>query len=201
MRLRAVRRHGDCYCQAGAAWPACDAQRRADTKPPDGIKQQHIRETRGIRQYRTAVGVIALAAASGAAAIGLLGAPDAARVTTAERGGLEVYGPRLIRTGEFFEMRFRAHAIDDLDEAVITVEDGIWRDITVNTMIPAPTEETHEDGEFRFTLGPLEAGQTFLLKVDLQINPDHFGGNTGTIGLHDGSELIAELTYELGVLP
>jgi hypothetical protein len=122
-------------------------------------------------------------------------------MATAERASLEVFGPRQIRTGEIFEMRFRIDAIDDLDEAVISVDEAIWEDITVNTTIPAAVEETHEDGAYRFTLGPIAAGSSYLFKADLQINPDHFGGNTGTIGLHDGSELIAELTYELGVLP
>lgn len=112
-----------------------------------------------------------------------------------------MYGPQLIRTGEFFEMRFRIDTAEPLAEAVIAVDEGIWRDITVNTMIPAATEETHDDGAFRFTLGPLEADVSYLYKVDLQINPDFFGRNEGRIGLYDGDRLITELTYELGVLP
>ncbi|MFN2483476.1 MAG: hypothetical protein ABR509_00870 [Candidatus Limnocylindria bacterium] len=176
-------------------------ERRADTKPPDGITQQHIRETRGIRQYRTGIGVAVLAAAAGAAAVGLFGAPDTARSARDDRASLEVFGPQVIRTGEIFEMRFRVAADEDIDEAVISVDEAIWEDITVNTTIPAAVEETHENGTYRFTLGPLTAGSSYLFKADLQINPDHFGGNTGTIGLHDGSELIAELTYELRVLP
>ena len=171
------------------------------TKAPDGIRQEHIRETRGIQQYRSAVGVIVLGAAVVAAAIGLLGAPEEARTASSAAASLEVYGPRLIRTGEFFEMRFRIETSEPLSEATLAVDEQIWRDITVNTMIPAATEETHEDGAFRFTLGPLDADTSFLYKVDAQINPDFFGRNAGRIGLYDGDELITELTYELGVLP
>ncbi len=136
-----------------------------------------------------------------AAGLGFFGAPDAARSARGERASLEVFGPRVIRTGEIFEMRFRVRAIDDLDTAIIRVDEAIWEDITINTTVPAATEETHEDGAYRFSIGPLAAGTSYLFKADLQINPDHFGANNGTIGLMDGSETLAEITYELGVLP
>ena len=48
-------------------------------------------------------------------------------------------------------------------------------------MIPAATEESGEDGEFRFAFGPIRAGTTFDLKVDAQVNPDIVGGNEGAL--------------------
>ena len=184
-----------------AALAAARATEDRATKAPDGVRQEHIRETRGIRQYRTAVGLIALTAAVVAAAIGVFGAPEAVRSASGTRAELEVHGPRQIRTGEFFEMRFRIDATEDLTDAVLGVDERIWQDITVNTMIPGPTDETYADGQYRFAFGELAAGQSFLFKVDAQINPDYFGPSAGQVSLYDGDELIAELAYELGVLP
>jgi hypothetical protein len=68
-------------------------------------------------------------------------------------------------------------------------------------MIPAATEETHEDGAYRFAFGPVPAGSAILFKVDAQINPDFRGVNAGAVRLLDGDRLLAELPYALTVLP
>src|SRR3712207_9251316 len=47
----------------------------------------------------------------------------------------EVFGPSLIRNGEFFEMRFRIRATETIGEPVIAVDDAVWEDLTVNTLI------------------------------------------------------------------
>ena len=62
---------------------------------------------------------------------------------------------------------------------MIGVEESLWEDMTVNTMIPGAADEASANGEFRFTFAELEPGTPFLLKVDLQVNPDIVAGNDG----------------------
>ena len=168
---------------------------------PDGIEPRHVAEKEGIRRHQSvmALGILTLVMVAGV--LGFFGRPDSARTATAPRAELEVFGPSLIRSGEFFEMRFRVRAEEALTDAVIAIDEGVWEDITVNTIIPGPVEETHEDGQFRFTIGEVPGGTEFLLKVDLQINPDFIGNNDGEIALFDGDDEITSLEYELGVLP
>ena len=168
---------------------------------PDGIVERDIAEKRGIRRRESAIALVALTLVVLGSLVGVFGRPDSARIATNERAELEVFGPSLIRNGEFFEMRFRVRAAETLSNAVIGIDEGVWEDITVNTIIPGPVEETHQDGQFRFTLGEVTAGSEFLLKVDLQINPDFVGENEGQIALFDSDEQITSLEYELGVLP
>ncbi len=168
---------------------------------PDGIERQHIDEKHGLRRHEATVALMALTLIVVAAAAGFMGRPESARTADGREARLEVFGPSLIRNGEFFEMRFRIRAVETISEPVLAVDDGIWEDLTVNTMIPAPVDETHRDGQFRFTLSELQPGAEFLLKVDLQINPDFIGQNAGHVSLLDGDRSITSLYYELGVLP
>ncbi len=171
------------------------------TPLPDGIEERHVAEKHGIRRHESVIALGLLTLVVVASLAGFFGRPDSARTATGDGAQLEVFGPSLIRNGEFFEMRFRVRAEETLTEAVIAVDEGVWEDLTVNTIIPAPVDETHEDGQFRFTLGEVPAGSEFLLKVDLQINPDFLGENVGQITLFDGDEVVTSLEYELGVLP
>jgi hypothetical protein len=62
-----------------------------------------------------------------AGVLGAFGAPDETRAAETARARLEVHGPRLIRNGEFFEMRFRAEARRPIRELVLAVDDGIGK--------------------------------------------------------------------------
>ena len=56
-------------------------------------------------------------------------------------------------------MRIDVEADGPITELVIGVDSALWEDMTVNTMIPAASDESSEDGEFRFTFAELEAGE------------------------------------------
>lgn len=135
--------------------------------------------------------------------VGLLGLLGRERDFRAEGNGvdLNVHAPEIIRNGEFFEMRIRVESSEPIDELVIGVGDGLWEDITVNTMIPAATEEEHAGGEFRFTFAGLEPNAPFLFKVDLQVNPDILGGNDGPVTVYDGERELASADVSITVLP
>jgi hypothetical protein len=131
------------------------------------------------------------------------GLPGHERDWRAEAGGvtLEIHGPAVIRSGEFMELRIRVEADAPIDELVIAVDEALWEDFTVNTMIPAAGEEASENGEFRFTFAELAAGTAFLFKVDLQVNPDIVGGNRGSIGVYDGDVPVVATDVGITVLP
>src|SRR3546814_4548345 len=83
-----------------------------------------------------------------------------------------------------------------LDDAVIAVTPALWHDMTVNTMIPAPAEESFKDGYFHFSYGPLDAGERLHVKIDGQINPPLFAGTRGEIAVFDGDRRIGARSEE-----
>ena len=171
-----------------------------DLKSPEGIEQRHIRDPQR-RGSSLPFGVLGLAVLLVASVLGAFGTE--ARVSKSAGGAeLTVDAPIRIRNGEFYEMVFEITAEDAIADLVLLVEPGVWRDVTVNTFIPAPTEETTLDGAFAFSFGPLEAGERFEVKVDAQVNPDHTpSANEGRISVADGDETLATVEYRLEVLP
>ena len=131
---------------------------------------------------------------------GLLGR-ESEWVATTNGVALRVHTSEIIRNGEFFEMRISVESDEPLDELVIGVAEPLWADMTVNTMIPAAADEASADGEFRFTFAELEANTPFLLKVDLQVNPDIVAGNFGALTVYDGEEPLATTDVNITVLP
>ncbi len=68
-------------------------------------------------------------------------------------------------------------------------------------MVPAATDETFEEGFFRYAYGPAEPGKPLRVKMDLQINPSRAGVNKGVIALFDGKRELARLPLQLEVRP
>jgi hypothetical protein len=174
----------------------------SDDRPPfpDGIDEPNVHPVAGWRRRASPLGLVPFAVVVGLALVGVLGHER----TWASSGGgvdLEVHAPEIIRNGEFFELRVRVTAAEAIDELAIGIEESLWEDITVNTMIPAAADEVSEDGEVRFTFAELAAGTDFLFKVDLQVNPDIIAGNDGTIAVYDGDERLTSADLTITVLP
>jgi hypothetical protein len=170
------------------------------TPPPDGIGEAHARPVEGWRHHASPLALVVLGAVIALGMAGLLGR-EAGWRAQANGVTLAVHSSEIIRNGEFFEMRISVEADAPLSELVIGVDEGLWEDMTVNTMIPGPADEASVDGEFRFAFAELEAYQTFLLKVDLQVNPDIVAGNRGAVTVYDGEEPLATTDVDITVLP
>jgi hypothetical protein len=166
---------------------------------PDGITDEHVQPPRGGR----GASPLSLLILAGVVALGPSGLAGRERSWSTEGGGAEVviHSSEVIRSGEFFEMRISIDSSEPVGELVIGVDASLWRDMTVNTMIPAAADERSEAGQFLFSFGALEPGETFDLKVDLQVNPDALGNNPGAVRVLDGERVLASVEVGIGVLP
>lgn len=137
-----------------------------------------------------------------AAGLGLTGGqPSPPKMIDFGDARLVVKTPTTIRNGEFFETDLTLTAQTPMADAVIAVSPGLWQDMTVNTMIPAPAEESFENGHFRFSYGALGAGESLHVKIDGQINPPLFAGASGEIAVLDGSRRVGAVPLRIKVLP
>ena len=172
----------------------------SSTPYPDGIDERHVRPLAGWRRHASPLSLAVFGAVVVLALTGLLGHE---RQWQAQGGStsLSVHMPEIIRNGEFFEMRVTVEAAEPISELVVGIDQALWEDMTVNTLIPAATDETSEDGEYRFTFAELAAGTPFLFKVDVQVNPDILGGNEGVVTVYDGDEELTRVGVQIAVLP
>lgn len=166
---------------------------------PDGIAARNLEPPRAGRNW---LSLAVLSLVMLAALIGLFGGGRSRPIVVdGAAARFEVASPRTIRNGEFFETRIRVEAKQPIAKAVLVVPASLWRDMTVNTMIPAPAEEKAERGAFRFDYGALKAGDVLDIKIDGQINPPLFAGTRGTVELADDQRPIASVPLTIRVLP
>jgi hypothetical protein len=168
--------------------------------PPDGIGEEHERPVEGWRRHASPLGLVVFGTVIALALTGLLGHERDWRAD-ANGAALQIHAPETTRSGEFLEMRIRVTSAEPIGELVIGVEGSLWEDLTVNTMIPAATEEESVNGEFRFVFAPLAPETAFDLKVDLQVNPDIVGGNDGLVTVYDGEQALVGTRISIMVLP
>jgi len=167
---------------------------------PEGISERHLTsgtERRAMWWRHGLVALVLLIALSGL----LGGAPAPTERAAAPAATLAVTTPDRLRNGMFFETRVSALAKGPIADAVVAVPAAMWRDVTVNSMIPAPSEEEYADGEFRFHFGPLAKGDRLELKIDGQMNPARYARSSGRLRLLDGGAELAAVPLTLQVIP
>jgi hypothetical protein len=171
-----------------------------DVQWPDGIKPRHIHEAHG-SGFRSLGSIILLGLLLAASLFGLFGIRDT--LTAAGDGvRLAVEGPKRIRSGEYFEMLFTIETEREIRDAALSVDTRIWHDVTINTIIPQPTEEDFRDGSFEFHFGALPPGSRLAVKIDGQINPAYPPGlNEGKVAVVDGAAILAAVEYSMRILP
>lgn len=173
---------------------------------PSGLFPRHLEPQRrlpGPLQVRASpFSIVLLGAILAAAMLGVFGGkPYAQRTVESSEAALTVIAPEVLRDGMFFEMRFEVLAKQPIAEPVLAVESTLWRDVTINTFIPAPTDEEYKNGAFHFTFPPLEAGDRMTVKVDGQINPSLIASTQGEITVLDGDRPLVDTPYSLKVYP
>ena len=168
---------------------------------PDGISEEPTGD--GLwNRHASPVSILILGSILACAFAGFTGGqPSPKEVADFGRATLAVKTPHIIRNGEFFETEIEISPVAAIGDATVAISADLWRDMTVNTMIPAAGTESFAEGRYRFAYGPLKAGQTLRIKVDGQINPPLFAGTEGEISLYDGERLVGRQPLRIKVLP
>ena len=170
-----------------------------DPATPDGINpQRHA----GAGRIATPLAFVAL---GGLLAVGLLGffGGDAPTISSRHFGpaNMSVRVPAILRNGEFFEMEVMVESRAPITDATIAFDRPLWRNITINTAMPAASEETFEAGSYRMSFGPLGPGKQLVLKLDGQVNPPMFRGTAGHVRLFDGDRPVGAVPVQIKVRP
>jgi hypothetical protein len=169
---------------------------------PDGIDASHAKALSGLRAHASPLAFLILGALVAIATTGLLGGRSSPiTVVSAPAASLEVKLARPLRSGLFFETRIRIVARRDIPKPVVGVDATLWRDLTINSHIPAAADESFKGGQYRFEYGALKTGDTLEIKIDGQTNPPLIGYLTGNITLLDGDTRLTETHLSIPVLP
>lgn len=114
---------------------------------------------------------------------------------------MEIKTPTILRNGHFFETVVRVTPKRPLTDLRLAVSSSLWRDMTINSMVPAPEKEESRSGLFLLSYGPADAGKPFEIKIDGQINPPLFLGTAGEMAVYDGDARLAGTRMRVAVRP
>ncbi|MFA7439388.1 MAG: hypothetical protein WCZ66_00285 [Sphingomonadaceae bacterium] len=169
---------------------------------PDGIDADDVRPRRIFPSHSSPFSLLVLGGILLLAMTGWAGGqPNRIFVEDTDGVRLEVSWPKITRNGLIFETRIRIEPKRPVDDLVLGVSSSLWRDITINSMIPAATGEESRRGLFRFSYGTAEAGEVIEIKIDGQINPPLFGGTQGHIAIFDDEVELARIPLTMEVRP
>jgi hypothetical protein len=158
-----------------------------------GQRQNDIWVRRGLFGLICVVPVLAL--------LNVFGQRPETSTGTAAAAQLSVSAPSRVRGGLLYQARFSITPRKKLDQAELVLARGWIHDLTINTMEPSPTSETSQDGKLGLDLGPIAAGQTYVLFIDYQVNPTNVGSQDQTVTLYDGNRALVTLHRTLMVFP
>lgn len=131
----------------------------------------------------------------------LFGQRPATTTAEADAATLEVYSPKRVRGGLFFEARFTIEARREVEEATLVLDSGWAEGITINTVEPSPLGSASRDGKLVYELGRIPAGQKHVFFLQLQVNPTNVGHRSQDVELYDGDELLATIDRSITVFP
>jgi hypothetical protein len=114
---------------------------------------------------------------------------------------LEVYSPKRLRSGLYYESRFHVDAREEIEDATIVLEPGWLEGMTLNTLEPAPIGEASRDGKLALELGRVPAGGRHLFFLHFQVNPTNIGRRSQDVELHDGETPLARVDRTITILP
>jgi hypothetical protein len=180
----------------------------AETEPvasaPDQLTLKRHRELEGLYLPGLIARRAGYALLAAVALLGLANVFGQHPSTVAAEGAaakVQLYAPSHLRGGLLYMARFRVTAKQDLKKATLVLDPGWSESITINTIEPAPVDETSDNGRLSLELGSLPAGQSYVLFMDFQVNPTNVGRRSQDVELRDGDTHIATIDRTVNVFP
>jgi hypothetical protein len=114
---------------------------------------------------------------------------------------MEVSAPTSVRGGLLFQARFDIRARREIKDAVLVLDSGWVESMTLNTVEPAPANETSSDGSLALDLGNIPAGKLWRQYLQFQANPVNTGSQSQGATLYDGNVPLLRLNRNVMVWP
>jgi hypothetical protein len=126
--------------------------------------------------------------------------PDTSTAATPE-ASLKLYAPSRVRSGLYFEARFTITAHEELKSAMLVLDPGWLEGMTMNTIEPSPIGEGSRDGKLVLELGHVRKGSSYILFIQVQVNPTNVGRRSQDVALYDGGKLLSTIDRTITVFP
>jgi hypothetical protein len=171
---------------------------------PDELALERHRDLAGVGRggvwARWAIlGAVALFSVLGLANV--FGQRPDTKTARAAAATLELYAPAHLRGGLLFSARFHIDAHEELKKATLVLDPGWAEGMAINTIEPSPLGQASKDGKLSLDLGHIPAGSSYVLWMQLQVNPTNVGRRSQDVELDDGDTRIAHIDHTVTIFP
>lgn len=115
--------------------------------------------------------------------------------TTAQGKGatLEMTAPSRVRGGLYYQAKFEIRTTAALAAPTLVLDSGWYDETTVNTVEPEPEETSSDPEHVELRYPAMAAGETLVVYINLQANPNNVGSHDGGVALFDGETAITAI--------
>jgi hypothetical protein len=114
---------------------------------------------------------------------------------------MNVTAPARLRSGLIFQVRIQVSARRDIKELQIVFDKGWWESMSVNSIVPEPSQESSEEGKVVLSYGELAAGHQQVNWIYFQVNPTNVAKRTENVELRDGSAPLLRIHRAITIFP
>lgn len=173
----------------------------ASSQAPYGIDPLHCEVPR-LARWRSPIAVIVFTLVLGTAMSGWLGGgpPDVTEYRAPAATATLEYEP-ILRSGNWFETVLNVTPTRTVADLVVSVDEPLWRGMSIDTLAPDAESAEALDGRYTYHFGKVEAGESFRVKFDGQIQPRALRTLSGFMRVSDGELPLLTIPVKVTVLP
>jgi hypothetical protein len=170
---------------------------------PEGIELERHRDLGGRigRPWIARILLCCVAALPVLALLDVFGQRPSTSSADGPAASLSVTAPTRLRSGLIFQVRVRVLAHREIEQPQITFDEGWWESMSVNSIVPEPTEESSKNGRVELTYGKLDAGQSLVVWIYFQANPTNVGKRRENVEVDDGNTKLLTIHRSLTIFP
>jgi hypothetical protein len=170
---------------------------------PDGISLERNRDMDGHAAgpwVRRAL-LAAMAALPLLALLGVFGQHPSTSTAASPAASFSVTAPTRLRSGLVFQVRVKVLARREIKQLQLDFAEGWWESMSVNSIVPEPSNENSHDGQVVLSYGDLPAGKSLVVWIYFQANPTNVGKRREDVALLDGARQLARVHRSLTIFP
>jgi hypothetical protein len=169
---------------------------------PDGIELERHRDLGGVRgPWARRLLLCCVAVLPVLALLNVFGQHPSTSSAAGPAASLSVTAPTRLRSGLIFQVKVEVVARRAIKQPEIVFAEGWWESMSVNSIVPEPSESSSRDGRVVLTYGKLEPGQSLVSRIYFQVNPTNVGKRDESVELDDGETPLVSMHRSLTIFP
>lgn len=114
---------------------------------------------------------------------------------------VSVTAPSRLRSGLIFQVRVEVRAHRNIKQLEAVFDRGWWEAMSINSIVPEPSESSSEEGQVVLDYGKLEPNEKVVFWIYVQANPTNLGKRREDVEIRDNKTPLAHIHRDITIFP